>query len=159
MASTFHPLPPLPMNLPSTGFATTSHDIEYQQIVQSVKLLYLRRLYKQCANLCKKHLTEQGIKVIRTRKSIAIFLLTFDSSILSIRCFLTSLPALHMIPKHEACRVGHRYYLELSPMPSNFSFEHNKFYLLLFHETISRLFNQSRSMKRAKPTTIRLAIP
>lgn len=83
MDSSFRPLPPLPTSLPMNGF-TTSHDIDYKQIVQSVKLLYLRRQYKQCANLCENHLTDLGGKVIK---------LTFKAGS-SIQCLKTRQPIL-----------------------------------------------------------------
>ncbi|QDS67787.1 hypothetical protein FKW77_006637 [Venturia effusa] len=57
MASSFRPLPPLP-----TSFAS-SHDTDCKLIVQNVKLLYMRRQYKQCANLCENHLMDLGSKL------------------------------------------------------------------------------------------------
>ncbi|TID16417.1 Adenylosuccinate lyase [Venturia nashicola] len=57
MDTAFRPLPQLP-----TGFAP-SHDINYKQILLSVKLLYLRRQYKQCATLCEKLAVDLGSKL------------------------------------------------------------------------------------------------
>jgi hypothetical protein len=162
MASSFRSLPPLPTNLPSTGFAT-SHDVDYKQIVQSVKLLYLRRQYKQCANLCEKHLTDLGSQVIHSHLNSQTLVLKFHSSIHSTMCSSTSLPGLHMTPKPEACQVGLRYYLELSMMQNNFFPEHNKLCLLLFREMNLRSsilsLNKRRRMLRVMSTTTHLAIP